>query len=666
VGTCSNPSCRAEVPLLKQFYLVNKKGKQVHLNPIITGTEINFEIKTGKIDREGWNNRGNLKCPCCGNTTDVKQIKEQSNQRILKQRILAVIEEGEGGKNYRLPTKFEIEKTKELSEDVEIYRPTEKMQRNSAGGDTFSWGYSIWGQMFSRRQLLAMQTFVNQLANLKEAWAEAGELTDYQKGVVTYLGIWIDRLSAVQTKFGRWDSGFEKIQTPFSRQAIPMMFDFPEGNLFSKSTGSASNHLAWLSRYINDENIIFPTNCNHTSSGEINQFNSKYLNAVITDPPYYDAIAYADLSDFFYVWLKRTLGDVFPVNFATPQTPKKEECTALKHHHEGNLIKAKQHFEKKLQQIFTAIEQQTSGVVSIMFAHQSTEAWTTLVNSILGSKMNITGSWPFDSEMGNRMIAMEKLALASSVTVSCRPNIQEGYAGFKQVKAKIENRIKREVGELYANGFRGADLLTACFGKAVSEFGEYKTVEKADGTPVTVSELLELARDAAFNAIISDIDTDEVTKFYIGWLNLFGFTQTEHDDVMRITQVGLSVEVAELHRNHVFETSGNKESLSGYKARCIANQKLGTQADSYMIDKIHKAMSLYQLGNRQNLVEYLGQVAPSLDAAFWRVCTAVAEVLPPGCDDHKQLSGLMSNKESLIRDAQRSKQEKPEQGKFEL
>ncbi|NLB25731.1 MAG: DUF1156 domain-containing protein, partial [Bacteroidales bacterium] len=172
--------------------------------------------------------------------------------------------------------------------------------------------------------------------------------------------------------------------------------------------------------------------------------------------------------------------------------------------------------------------------------------------------------------------------------------------------------------------------------------------------------------DAAFNAIISDIDTDEVTKFYIGWLNLFGFTQTEHDDVMRITQVGLSVEVAELQRSHIFEISGSKNSLSGYRARCIANQKLGTQAGSFMIDKIHKAMLLYQLGNRQSLLEYLGQVASSVDSAFWRVCTAVAEVLPPGCDDHKQLSGLMANKESLVRDAQRSKQKKPEQGTLEL
>ncbi len=147
---------------------------------------------------------------------------------------------------------------------------------------------------------------------------------------------------------------------------------------------------------------------------------------------------------------------------------------------------------------------------------------------------------------------------------------------------------------LYEYGFRGADLLTACFGQAVSEFGQYQSVEKADGTKVTVAELLELARDAAFNAIISDIDTDEVTRFYIGWLNLFGFTQTEHDDVMRITQMGLSIEVSLLHQHHIFETSGNKESLSGYMERCKANQKLGTQANSFAIDKVHKGMSLFQ------------------------------------------------------------------------
>lgn len=667
VGTCSNPSCRAEVPLLKQFYLVNKPGKKIHLYPIINGSKIDFEIKTGEIDRVGWNNRGNLLCPCCGNTTDVKQIKEQSKNGTLKQKIIAVIEDGEGGKEYRIPTPFESRIIDEVPAKIELFRPNEQMQRNSAGGDTFSWGYTKWGQMFSQRQLLAIQTFIEQLNHLKEKWNyREGRLSDYQKSVLTYLGIWIDRLSVVQTKFGRWDKGFEKIQTPFSRQAIPMIFDYPEGNIFSGSTGSAINHLAWLTRYIIDEANTFCSFCNHTSSGEINQFENKFLSAVVTDPPYYDAIAYADLSDFFYVWLKRSLGDVYPFNFATPQTPKTEECTALKHHHNNSIEEAKKHFENKLQQIFSAIEQQTSGVVSIMFAHQSTEAWTTLVNSILGANMNITGSWPFDSEMGNRMIAMDKLALASSVTVSCRPNIQEGILSFRHVKKNIEERVKKEVKQLYSYGFRGADLLTACFGQAVSEFGQYQTVEKADGTHVSVAELLELARDAAFNAIISDIDTDEVTRFYIGWLNLFGFTETDHDDVMRVTQVGLTVETSELHTHHIFEVSGNKESLSGYQTRYKKNPKLGEQPGSFSIDQVHKAMWLFQDGNRTALTEFLGMVAPSGESPLWRICTAMAEVLPSGCDDHKQIAGLLANKESLIREAQRRKQDSPEQGRLDI
>lgn len=156
VGTCSNPSCKAEVPLLKQFYLANTNTKQIYLKPIIKGTKIDFEIKRGKCDLEGWNNRGNLKCPCCGSITDVKSIKQQSMSNTWTQRLIAVIQDGQNGKEYRIPTQEEI-KVAMLTGIKPVERPTEKMQRNSAGGDTFSWGVTEWGQMFSPRQLLALQ-----------------------------------------------------------------------------------------------------------------------------------------------------------------------------------------------------------------------------------------------------------------------------------------------------------------------------------------------------------------------------------------------------------------------------------------------------------------------------------------------------------------------------
>ena len=267
VGTCSNPSCRAEVPLLKQFYLVNKPGKKVHLHPLINGNTIDFEINTGEIDREGWMARGNLFCPCCGNATDVKSLKRQFLSQQTTTRLIAVIEEGDNGKNYRLPNEDEKNLVNHLP--IETDRPSEPMPvKYTQALPSCTWGLETWGQMFSQRQLLAMQTFIEQLNLLKKEWNNHdGGLSDYQKSVITYLGILLDRIAPIQTSFGRWDVTRENLQHPFSRQAIPMIFDYPEGNPFGESTGSVKNQLVWITRYIIDESqSVLNGICNHTSS----------------------------------------------------------------------------------------------------------------------------------------------------------------------------------------------------------------------------------------------------------------------------------------------------------------------------------------------------------------------------------------------------------------
>jgi adenine-specific DNA methylase len=647
VGTCSNPSCRAEVPLLKGFYLANTNNKQIYLKPIINGNKIDFAIGKGKFDEEGWLSRGNLRCPSCQNTTDVKQIKEQSMNGGLSERMLAVIVEGRNSKDYRLPTEHE---KNALTGVPHIERPQEKMQRNSAGGDTFGWGITEWGQMFSSRQLLVMQTLVKKLSEIKQ---ESGIENDYEKAVVTYLGILVNRISMNLTSFGLWKPSGEFLSSPFGRQAIQMICDYPESQPFSESGGAGLNQLEWIKRYIETEsNHPFPTSLQNASSGDKEQFPEKSITTVVTDPPYYDAIAYADISDFFYVWLKRTLSDVFPANFTTPQTPKIEECTALKHHHENDPEKAKQHFENKLLQIFDAIEHQTSDVVSIMFAHQSTEAWTTLCNSILGARLNITGSWAIDSERSVRGVALAGAALESSVTVSCKPANREGFGEYREVKKAIEQKVEEEVTELYALGFRGADLLTACFGKAVGEFGKYERVEKASGDEVTVAELLEMTRESAFNALLKGFKGDDFTKFYIGWLELYGFTESDFDDAAKFTRIGLSINVADLFTHLIFIKNGNKQSLADFSYRNEKIKRLGENPASSLIDQAHRAMSLYKRGDRRALLDFIGRVAPSPDASFWRVLTSLDELLPKGMDDQKQASGLLENKDNLIRESQ--------------
>lgn len=642
-ATCSNPSCKAEVPLLKQFYLANTKSKKVYLNPIIHGTDIQFEIKEGSYDEKvlpGWNKTGNLICPCCGSTTTSKQVKEQANKIGLKERFIAIISEGSNGKQYTIPSiQLEQPHITLLNQSI----PTENMTKQTDLISSRGWNINQWYQMFSNRQPNMLLTINKQLLNLKATLNQS----NYTNILFTYLSIWFDRIAVANTSLGRWHISGEKLEHPFSRQAIAMVFDYPESNPFCNSSGSALNQLEWITRYIESEsNSPFAALFANASSGEKGQFAAKTLTAVVTDPPYYDAIAYADISDFFYVWMKRTLGDIYPINFATPQTPKAEECTALKHHHHNSEAEAKKHFENKLTTIFDAIEYQTSDIVSIMFAHQSTEAWTTLCNSILGARMNITGSWPMDTEMANRSLGLAGAALESSVTVSCRPSERNGFESFKRVKRAIETKVTEEVNALYELGFRGADLLTACFGQAVSEFGKYETVEKADGSEVTVGELLELARTAAFNALLSGFDGDEYTRFYIGWLQMNGMGDTDFDDAAKFARVGMSVNISDIFAHNLLIRTGNKQHLATYAERTV-NEKLGMSASDPLIDQVHRAMANWRDGDRGKILHHIHIVGKEANNPFWRVLASLKELLPEG-DDLTQVQELISNSADLI------------------
>lgn len=642
-ATCSNPSCKAEVPLLKQFYLANTKSKKVYLNPIIHGTDIQFEIKEGSYDEKvlpGWNKTGNLICPCCGSITTSKQVKEQANKIGLKERFIAIISEGSNGKQYTIPSiQLEQPHITLLNQSI----PTENMTKQTDLISSRGWNINQWYQMFSNRQLNMLLTINKQLLNLKATLNQS----NYTNILFTYLSIWFDRIAVANTSLGRWHISGEKLEHPFSRQAIAMVFDYPESNPFCNSSGSALNQLEWIIRYIESEsNSPFAALLANASSGEKGQFAAKTLTAVVTDPPYYDAIGYADCSDLFYVWMKRTLGDVYPINFATPQTPKAEECTALKHHHHNSEAEAKKHFENKLTAIFDAIEYQTSEIVSIMFAHQSTEAWTTLCNSILGARMNITGSWPMDTELVNRSRGIGSAALESSVTVSCRPSERNGFESFKRVKRAIETKVTEEVNALYELGFRGADLLTACFGQAVSEFGKYETVEKADGSEVTVGELLELARTAAFNALLSGFDGDEYTRFYIGWLQMNGMGDTDFDDAAKFARVGMSVNISDIFAHNLLIRTGNKQHLATYAERTV-NEKLGISASDPLIDQVHRAMANWRDGDRGKILHHIHIVGKEANNPFWRVLASLKELLPEG-DDLTQVQELISNSADLI------------------
>ena len=639
---CSNPSCRAEVPLLKQFYLANTKAKKVYLNPIINGTDIQFEIKQGTYDEKllpGWNHRGNLTCPCCGSVTTVGQVKQQFIDKATSERMLVNIYESNKGKEYKLATKSAVKLL-----ECEIERPSESMPIHYIQAfPSCTWGYSKWGDIHSNRQIYMLLHLVKNLIALQSKLGDS----NYPKAIATYLAIWFDRISVANTSLGRWHNGGEKLEHPFSRQAIPMVFDYPESNPFCNSSGSALNQLEWVTRYLESESsCIFSANFANASSGEKSQFDAKALTAAVTDPPYYDAIGYADCSDFFYTWMKRTLGNIYSLNFSTPQTPKIEECTALKHHHNNSEAEAKKHFEDKLTKIFDAIEYQTSDVVSIMFAHQSTAAWTTLCNSILDARMNITGSWPMDTEMANRSLGLAGAVLESSVTVACRPSERKGYGDYKSVKKDIEKKVAEEVESLYELGFRGADLLTACFGQAVSEFGKYKSVEKSDGSEVKVAELLEMARNAAFDALLKGVQGDDFTKFYIGWLQLNGTGETDFDDATKFTRVGVNVNIKDIQQEGLLILEGNKMHIAMADEHIGGSSIEGTLPGDSPISQAHRFILLNKEEDRGKILRFVRDICPESSSPLWRLLATLKELLPAN-DDQKQVVSILQNAEDF-------------------
>lgn len=286
-ATCSNPSCKAEVPLLKQFYLANTKSKKVYLNPIIHGTDIQFEIKEGSYDEKalpGWNNRGNMTCPCCGNITPVDQVKQQFINKSTSEKLLVRIFESKTGKEYKLANNIVYD----FTENNKVEYPSEIMPIHySQAFPSCTWGFSKWGDIYSSRQLYMLSTFIKNLSKLKSEI----NTSEYHQALLTFLAIWFDRIAVANTSLGRWHISGEKLEHPFSRQAIAMVFDYPESNPFCNSSGSALNQLEWIIRYIESEsNSPFAALLANASSGEKGQFAAKTLTAVVTDPPYYPQI----------------------------------------------------------------------------------------------------------------------------------------------------------------------------------------------------------------------------------------------------------------------------------------------------------------------------------------------------------------------------------------
>jgi len=446
---------------------------------------IDFDPSKGTISS------AKVTCPVCGRTHKDDWLRHYFRDGKAGERMIAVVltKPGERGKRYRIATERDVkafdEAKKYLEEKVPKLRkewgiepvPNENLDSNALKQrDIIRYGFTKWGDLFNDRQKLALVTFIEKVREAYKKMTEKSYDTEYAKAVVTYLGISLDKFASRLTSLSRWDNTRENIQSPFGKNSIPMLWDYIELNALSDASGGWETGLEYITMTIAhcSQSGISPAKVLQASATGL-PFPDKYFDAIFTDPPYYDNINYAELSDFFYVLLKRTVGQFYPELFVTPLVPKTKEIVANPVRHGGSK-KAKEFFESMIKKAFQEIHRvlKPNGITVIVYAHKTTEGWETIINALLDSSLVPTSSWPLRTEMRERMISKESAALASSIYIVARKMEKQGIGWFEEVQEELEEHLTKKLDHLWEQGISGADFFIAAIGSAIEVFGKYE------------------------------------------------------------------------------------------------------------------------------------------------------------------------------------------------
>jgi adenine-specific DNA methylase len=505
-GICEGPDCGARVPLMRGMWLSKKAGRHVSLKLLVKGKDVEFAIETRTPAGEvgpGTVKRGSLTCPVCGHTTPVASIREQARTRGLPERLVAVVTTTPGaqGRRYRLPddrdliaaaaAKDELERRKAAHHGRLSLVPDELLPpQGTLGFRVQAYGFKTWGDLFTPRQALALTTLARLVRESRGPITAEARDAGLADAIVTCLALAVDRQVDSSSTGCRWLTTIEALATTFGRQALPMVWDFAEGNPLSESGGNWDGAVDWIEKVARRwgflDSRVAQVACVSATSLPLPDAS---ISVVSTDPPYYDAVAYADLSDFFYVWLRRSVADVHPDLLAAELSPKKDEIVVNPTATVDGRKKLGAFFEEKMAQAFREARRvlTDSGIAIVVFAHKSTSGWEAMLQALVNAGWTVTGSWPLDTERGVRLRAMNSAALTSSVHLVCRPRLVDaGVGDWGSILRELQPRVDEWMRRLSRDGVVGADAIFACLGPAIELYSKYERVETASGQPVSL------------------------------------------------------------------------------------------------------------------------------------------------------------------------------------
>lgn len=556
-----NPAfSHVEVPLASTFIISSKEGKKVYIQPVVTGDQYRFSVKLGPPTKEAENGtklaRGaNFRCLLSNIAIEPQYIKDEGKGGRIGAKLMAVVAEGVRGRVYLDPT-VEIEDIAGSAQPT--WKPETPLADDKRSHWTPPYGLTTYGDLFTPRQLVALTTFCDLVSEAKEKIRNDGVMSGmsaetkglelggigaqaYAEAVSVYLGFLINKLTDLNNSLTAWKSDAQCPVHLFARQAIPMVWDFTEANPLSESSGS------WKSMMTNMERGLaviaashFVTGLFHSSRQADAQSQTISINKFISsDPPYYDNIGYADLSDFFYVWLRKSLRPTFPDLLATIAVPKAEELVANPYR-QGNKEKAESFFLDGMTKAMhsLALQAHPEGPITIYYAFKqsdtsvktgtSSTGWETFLESVNRSGLQLTGTWPLRTEMKARQIAADNNALASSIVLVCRKRSANAPSISRREFIRELNDVLPEALDEMTKGsgderspVAPVDLSQAIIGPGMAVFSKYASVLEADGSPMSVRTALQL-----INRFLAEDDFDADTQFCLHWFEQHGWTES--------------------------------------------------------------------------------------------------------------------------------------------
>lgn len=581
-----NPANPIETPLVNSWWLSKKKGKEAWVKATVVDGQVQYEVQHNtdgpKGDADGTVNRRGAVSIADGTPIDLSYIRAESRAGRMGAHLIAVVADGGKGRVYVSPNEKHTSVAHVPRPDD---LPVSELPEKALGFRVQAYGFEQWVDLFTNRQLVALSTLsdlVSEARNkiLEDALAAgipAGERLEdggvgaemYADAVATYLALGVSRTADYNNALCTWHTTRDTVTHLFTRQAIPMTWDYIETNVLSNSSGNFLGQLKIVAKVIQR----LPAEI----SGEVRQISATsrdYAALVVsTDPPYYDNIGYSDLSDFFYVWLRKSLRTIHPSVVGTMLTPKADELVANPYRHDGKQG-AEKFFIEGFNSVFHRIREDDANPdvpMTVYYAYKqqdsgkdgtSSTGWHTLLDGLIQSGWEITATWPMRSELKNRMLSQGTNALASSILLACRPRPADARAVARRAfVAALKSELPEALRTLMQGAIAPVDLAQAAIGPGISVFSRYAKVREADGSDMSVRDALQLINatlDEVLGEQESDLDSD--TRFAVRWYRQYGWEADSSgiaDQLARSSDTSL----AELQRGGIFEAKGGKARL---------------------------------------------------------------------------------------------------------